>query len=722
MEKNMVFADDMMRCISSLWQDNDETYFDFVVQVGLKKFKCHRFILGACSQFFLGLFRSGMQETENNCVEIKEIGSDIFELILRAIYTSQNIIDEINIYKIWQATNQLQIKFLIDACESFVLRHLSLNTYAETYTTAKLLDSLDVLENCVNFIIKNFDNCKNSETLLRLTNEEIMKLVESPDLVAENEDSVLTYILNWINFDPDACVENLGDAVMAGVENEIITKFTKPSVVKDTILKTKMSEDKAIQSDFKNNSFQENSNDFPQYETKNHIANVKEEEQEDTSLDFGECKEEKCTRIKMLIPLLKVARINLVSSSSLRWISKNKAIKGNDIATEIVFNASLYHSLGGDHGQWPNGANHRRCSPWINLGVRVNQNNEVIGISFRDKQRFKLPQNTELQHPVQITSYKNKLYMVGQNVFNLYVLKNKTWLNIGSAQKKQKGPSVVSIEPALSRQAPTFNFGAGSTSFSKPLVSSPQLSNLMPQLSTSVDAFKKTLIVTVEQYIYLFCCTDKKIYRMNSQLPGDCLTYETKYPTSELIDYASSYDNKILVFYTLTKSTVDETAVHCYDIVNKTWIRLNNLEGSAKNMICFSDENNFFILKSNGDLWKTDSSNHDMIDFTFITKLWDFEYKLHGAVTYYDELFIYGEDLLVKPIDKIWPTSCALFTKIHVLGQAGQSSNFIPCILPKSLLVLDCALNFEGCTVEPENVSREEDATGEDWNKLLLNH
>ncbi|XP_059170903.1 kelch-like protein 40b [Physella acuta] len=244
MELNKEFSKGVIDGIETLWHDKDEELLDFTVKVGEREFRCHRFVLAASSQFFRGLFRSGMRETETKSVELQDISRETFELVLKVAYTCKDVIDDRNVFDLWHAANQLQIKYLIEECEKFVLKILSLDTFEEIYKNSKMLDSFDVLRKTISFMIANFNSCRKSETVLRLTKDEIVEVVRSPDLVVKTEDFVLEYILNWVKFDPTkSCLIKSNDVVQPAR----ITRKTKPD--DEIIVATRGTEDKAIQSD-----------------------------------------------------------------------------------------------------------------------------------------------------------------------------------------------------------------------------------------------------------------------------------------------------------------------------------------------------------------------------------------------------------------------------------------------------------------------------------------
>ena len=68
---------------------NQNDFTDFVIKVEGKEYRAHRLILAIHSDYFHGLFSSGMKEVSEGFVELKGISMEVFDLIFAYIYTGQ---------------------------------------------------------------------------------------------------------------------------------------------------------------------------------------------------------------------------------------------------------------------------------------------------------------------------------------------------------------------------------------------------------------------------------------------------------------------------------------------------------------------------------------------------------------------------------------------------------------------------------------------------------
>ncbi|CAL1542190.1 unnamed protein product, partial [Lymnaea stagnalis] len=106
---------------------------DITVTIDGQEFKCHRFYLSACSKFFIVLLGSNLSL---DYLIIKGIRPDIFELILDSLYKGDIRITEDNMIDLWYAANQLEIRFLLEETENFIILNISVDNYLHIFDVA----------------------------------------------------------------------------------------------------------------------------------------------------------------------------------------------------------------------------------------------------------------------------------------------------------------------------------------------------------------------------------------------------------------------------------------------------------------------------------------------------------------------------------------------------------------------------------------------------------
>ncbi|GFS21575.1 kelch repeat and BTB domain-containing protein 8 [Elysia marginata] len=178
-------------------QLTEEAYEDVVVEVKDKNFRCHRFILSACSMFFRALFRSGMSEALQQMVELKDMEPETFQLILNCIYGGKNVLTRDNVLAIWQAATLLQIDFLEESCEVFLMENTDKENCIDVYICAKHMSNNQVFNLTWDIILKEFECLVKTKDIFFLDASDMERLVVSDDLRVKSEDTVVNVIKEW---------------------------------------------------------------------------------------------------------------------------------------------------------------------------------------------------------------------------------------------------------------------------------------------------------------------------------------------------------------------------------------------------------------------------------------------------------------------------------------------------------------------------------------------
>ncbi|CAL1548627.1 unnamed protein product [Lymnaea stagnalis] len=575
MEIDIDIAHGVMNSLNKLYVNKELE--DFVVDIDGTEFKCHRVILGSCSEFFGGLFRSGMKEVDEGRASVQGISVEAFQLILKALYTGINVLTKDNVIDIWHASNQLQIQFLIKLCEKSVVSWLTLENFEEVFFHAKLIQSETVLEGARKFMLENFENVRKTKTFLNLSFIDLLRVVEDRDLVVKSEDLVLESLMEWVG-QPKIEKSELDASTKANIR--ITSDKYAAQINAVTQISTK--ESRSVSG---SNGCGNNHNDGIKDDQQ--VGDLEKEQSrshEDTSLNAStavrpveiakesafealegelvsqgqtDTKQNSSTfqdgsgtdpknpdwsndsggnllreRLEKLPKLLAVTRTCLASVSLLHSLYKHPFIQSNNCAKDILFNAILYHTRY-MHGQWPTAALHRKCSDFDHYGVQMNTDRTCKALSIFEERLFNLTapcdSDTQILH---LVVFDNDLYCCSfdryEETSKLLLFRDKSWTFI-----------------------------------------------------TELPGRKSFLLVH-EDVIYAINSEQGHISMIN---PRDSLSNRnnvSSVPETGTFEYAIIVDRNMLVFSTETKDGVEETAVQCWDLVYNTWMRLDSLEGPAK--------------------------------------------------------------------------------------------------------------------------------------------
>lgn len=190
---------------------NNEQFTDIKVQVENKVFNCHRVILSAMSPYFDAMFASGMRECHNDIITIQDIQSEIFEKILKFIYTGNYILDIDDIDCLLRTSALFQIKCLQERCEEFMLDKVDTDNCIGIWRLASGHGCSQLAQKAYRTILHNFRDVWQSEDFTALDIEEVLDVIKDDDLNVINEELVCEAALKWVNADLNTRKQHLSE-------------------------------------------------------------------------------------------------------------------------------------------------------------------------------------------------------------------------------------------------------------------------------------------------------------------------------------------------------------------------------------------------------------------------------------------------------------------------------------------------------------------------------
>ncbi|GBB98691.1 hypothetical protein RclHR1_00330018 [Rhizophagus clarus] len=194
------FYSNISKALAIMLNDSDD--YNVIIQVGenpnMKEFRAHSNILKARSPYFKGAFSDGWIDKKDNVIEFKKpnIDPDVFEIILKYIYTGEVNLDEQsgeNIIKLLIASDELLLEelfehvqdHLIEKQTSWVKRHYVFILH----TIYKLSSCKKLHEHCLESICANPRPLITSKDFITLDEDILYDLLKRDDLKIEEIDA-----------------------------------------------------------------------------------------------------------------------------------------------------------------------------------------------------------------------------------------------------------------------------------------------------------------------------------------------------------------------------------------------------------------------------------------------------------------------------------------------------------------------------------------------------
>ncbi|XP_031122806.1 ARM REPEAT PROTEIN INTERACTING WITH ABF2-like [Ipomoea triloba] len=136
---------------------NNPTLSDVIFLVEGKRFYAHRICLLASSDAFRAMFDGGYRERDAKDIEIPNIRWDIFELMMRYIYTGTVDVNLEIAQELLRAADQYLLEGLKRLCEYTIAQDISVENVALMFELSEAFSATSLRNACILFVLENFD-------------------------------------------------------------------------------------------------------------------------------------------------------------------------------------------------------------------------------------------------------------------------------------------------------------------------------------------------------------------------------------------------------------------------------------------------------------------------------------------------------------------------------------------------------------------------------------
>ncbi|KAF5202753.1 Arm repeat protein interacting with abf2 [Thalictrum thalictroides] len=136
---------------------NNATLSDVTFLVEGRRFYAHRIALLASSDAFRAMFDGGYREKDARDIEIPNIRWEVFELMMRFIYTGAVPVTLDIAQDLLRAADQYLLEGLKRLCEYTIAEGISLDNVSSMYELSEAFHALSLRHRCIKFILEQFD-------------------------------------------------------------------------------------------------------------------------------------------------------------------------------------------------------------------------------------------------------------------------------------------------------------------------------------------------------------------------------------------------------------------------------------------------------------------------------------------------------------------------------------------------------------------------------------
>lgn len=180
---------------------NQLKYFDVTIIIDGDRFQAHKIILSACSEYFETMFLSNFKESQQDEIEIKDICSKAFAVILDYCYHEEITLNSENAQDILAVASIMQMSDVQCFCANYIKTKISIANCLGILTIAHQYNLIELADIVLKFTLDKFEQIvedPDSEFAL-LDVEWLIKLIEHDQLNVDDEVKTFKAVIKWIS-------------------------------------------------------------------------------------------------------------------------------------------------------------------------------------------------------------------------------------------------------------------------------------------------------------------------------------------------------------------------------------------------------------------------------------------------------------------------------------------------------------------------------------------
>uniref|UniRef100_A0A671MT75 Kelch-like protein 33 n=1 Tax=Sinocyclocheilus anshuiensis TaxID=1608454 RepID=A0A671MT75_9TELE len=184
--------------------------------------EAHRALLAASSDYFRGMFTSGMKESRQELVSLLLVTAAKFEALLHYTYSGALALGWGCVFDLTCTSLQLQFQTAFSICLNFLQQEIDAYSCLDVASFAESYGMVDLLALANDYVLRNFKDVSVTPKFQDLPVEKLKKYLQSDSLCVPSELLVFRAVMSWIEAFPRQRVK-LARELMGTVQFPLMT-------------------------------------------------------------------------------------------------------------------------------------------------------------------------------------------------------------------------------------------------------------------------------------------------------------------------------------------------------------------------------------------------------------------------------------------------------------------------------------------------------------------
>uniref|UniRef100_A0A8C7HH32 Kelch repeat and BTB domain containing 2 n=1 Tax=Oncorhynchus kisutch TaxID=8019 RepID=A0A8C7HH32_ONCKI len=199
---------------------------DVVLLVEGNEFPCHKMVLATCSSYFRAMFMSGLSESKQSHVHLRNVNPATLQMIITYAYTGNLAVNDNTVEPLYETACFLQVEDVLLQCRDYLVKKIHADNCVRMLSIGDLFSCVELKQSAKRMVEHKFSVVYRQEAFLQLSHELLVDVLSSDNLNVEKEETVREAAMLWLEYNMQARSQYLS-SVLSQIRIDALSEVTQ---------------------------------------------------------------------------------------------------------------------------------------------------------------------------------------------------------------------------------------------------------------------------------------------------------------------------------------------------------------------------------------------------------------------------------------------------------------------------------------------------------------
>ncbi|XP_063062606.1 kelch repeat and BTB domain-containing protein 2 [Engraulis encrasicolus] len=199
---------------------------DITLLVEDNEFPCHKMVLATCSSYFRAMFMSGLSESKQTHVHLRNVDPGTLQTIITYAYTGNLAINDSTVEPLYETACFLQVEDVLLQCRDYLVKKINADNCVRMLSIGDMFSCTELKQSAKRMVEHKFPVVYRQEAFLQLSHELLLDVLSSDNLNVEKEETVREAAMLWLEYNMEARSQHLS-SVLSQIRIDALSEVTQ---------------------------------------------------------------------------------------------------------------------------------------------------------------------------------------------------------------------------------------------------------------------------------------------------------------------------------------------------------------------------------------------------------------------------------------------------------------------------------------------------------------